>query len=64
MEKDSEAVKWIQRAIERPGALRRQTHTKEGKNIPVSTLNRLAKKPGVTGKRARLAKTLRKINKK
>jgi len=63
MEKDSEAAKWIQKAIDKPGALRRQTHTKEGKNIPVSTLRRLSKKTGTTGKRARLALTLRKINK-
>jgi hypothetical protein len=54
---------WIKGAIKHPGALRRAAHTKAGKRIPAKTLNRLAKKGGVTGRRARLAKTLRKINK-
>ena len=54
---------WIQGAIKKPGALRKSLHVKEGKNIPVSTLRSAAKKGGVTGRRARLALTLRKINK-
>ena len=54
---------WINKAINKPGALREQTHTPEGKNIPVSKLHELAKEPGKTGQRARLALTLRKINK-
>jgi hypothetical protein len=53
---------WIDKAIQKPGALRKETHTKEGKDIPVSKLNQLAKQPGTTGKRARLALTLRKMN--
>jgi len=56
--------KWVDKAIKRPGALREKTHTKEGKNIPVSTLERLAKEPGRTGRQARLALTMRKWNKK
>ncbi len=56
--------KWVQKAIERPGALRAKTHTKEGKNIPVGTLQRLAKEPGRTGKQARLALTMRSWRKK
>lgn len=55
--------KFIQKAIQKPGALRKQTHTKKGDTIPVSELNALAKKPGTTGKRARLALTLRKMHK-
>jgi hypothetical protein len=38
--------------------------TKEGKNIPVSKLEKAAEKGGKTGKRARLALTLRKLSKK
>ena len=55
--------KWIQKAINKPGALRRQTKTKEGENIPMSKLHNLAHKPGVTGRRARLAITLRNMHK-
>lgn len=55
--------KWIQKAIKKPGALRRAAKVKAGKKIPMKTLNRLAKKGGVTGRRARLAKTLRKLRK-
>jgi hypothetical protein len=58
------AKKWIAGAIKHPGALRRATHTKKGKNIPVAKLRKLAKKGGVTGRRARLAITLRKMHKR
>ena len=53
---------WIQKAIKKPGALRRTAKAKAGKKIPAKTLNRLAKKGGKTGQRARLAKTLRKMH--
>lgn len=56
--------KWIQDAIKHPGALRKTAKAKKGKNIPQKTLARLAKKGGVTGKRARLAQTLKKLRKK
>jgi len=56
--------KWIQKAIKKKGALRKTVGVKKGKKIPVSTLKRLAKKGGKTGKRARLALTLRKLRKK
>jgi len=55
------AKKWIKGAIKHPGALRKTAGVKKGKKIPVSTLRRLAKKKGVTGRRARLALTLRKL---
>jgi hypothetical protein len=59
--------KWIQSAIKNPGALKRTAgkrgRTKKG-TIKVKTLNKLAKKKGVTGQRARLAKNLRAMNKK
>ena len=54
---------WIQGAIKEKGSLRRTAGVKKGKKIPLSTLNRLAKKGGKTGRRARLAKTLRKLRK-
>jgi len=53
--------KWIQGAIEHPGALRRQMGVKKGKTIPVGELEQAAKAKGKLGKRARLALTLRKL---
>lgn len=55
---------WIQGAIKKPGALRKELGTKPGKDIPVSTLRKAAKKKGKLGQRARLALTLRKMRKK
>lgn len=57
-----EKKKWIQKAIKKEGSLRKTMKTKEGKTIPVSKLKKAAKEGGKTGKRARLALTLRKIN--
>jgi len=56
--------KWIQKAIKKPGALRKSLGVKKGKDIPVSKLKAAAKKPGKMGKRARLAETLRGFKKK
>lgn len=53
--------KWIQKAIKKPGALRSTLGVKKGKKIPASKLAAAAKKPGKTGQRARLARTLRKM---
>lgn len=58
------AKKWIKKAIKKPGALRRTARVKKGKLIPVKTLRRLAKKAGVTGRRARLAITLKKLGRR
>lgn len=55
--------KWIQKAIKKPGALRKELGVKKGKKIPASKLNKAAKKGGKIGKRARLAKTLKKLHK-
>jgi hypothetical protein len=55
---------WIDKAIKKPGALRKTLGVKEGETIPVSKLKSAAKKPGKTGQRARFALTLRKFNKK
>lgn len=50
---------WIQDAIKKPGALRKTAGVKKGAKIPAAKLSSMAKKKGVTGKRARLAKTLK-----
>ena len=57
------AEKWIQKAISKPGALRKSLGVKEGQKIPAKKLSAAAKKPGVLGKRARLAQTLGKLGK-
>ena len=57
------AEKWIQKAIKKPGALRKSLGAKEGQPIPAKKLAAAAKKSGVTGRRARLAMTLKKLGK-
>ena len=52
---------WIQGAIKKPGALRKELGVKKGKKIPAKKLTAAAKKGGKLGQRARLAKTLRKM---
>lgn len=58
------AEKWIQGAIKHPGALRKELGAKKGKPIPAKKLAAAAKRPGVEGKRARLAQTLKKMHHK
>lgn len=53
--------KWIQKAIKKPGALRKELGVKDGKTIPAKKLEAASKKPGKLGQRARLAKTLSKL---
>lgn len=55
--------KWISKAIKHPGALHKSLKVPAGKKIPVSKINIAAKKGGLLGRRARLARTLRKISK-
>ena len=57
------AEKWIQKAISKPGALRKELGVKEGQTIPAKKLAAAAQKPGKLGKRARLAQTLKKLKK-
>ncbi|NBO36756.1 hypothetical protein EBU91_04390, partial [bacterium] len=57
-----EKKKWIQKAIKKEGSLRKTLKAKKDKNIPASKLKKAAEKGGKTGKRARLALTLRKLN--
>ena len=56
--------KWIQKAIKKPGALRKTLGVKKGQKIPSKKLAAAAKKPGITGQRARLAQTLRRMPKR
>ena len=51
--------KWISKAIKKPGSLRKTLGVKKGETIPAKKLAEAAKKPGVTGRRARLAETLK-----
>lgn len=61
--------KWIDEAVEKPGALRSSAMAKYGKkafkagkgNIKPSFLRAMAKAPGKMGKRGRLAQTLGKL---
>lgn len=55
---------WIAGAIKHPGALRKTLGAKKGKPIPSSKLRAAAKKGGVTGRRARLALTLKKMHRR
>ena len=55
---------FIQKAIKKPGALRKSLKIKKGKKISASKLRAAAKKPGKLGQRARFAMTLNKLRKK
>lgn len=52
------AKHWIEKAIKKPGALRKTLGVKKGHRITMKRLNSAAKKKGKLGMRARLAKTL------
>ena len=56
--------KFIQKAIKKPGALRKSLGVKKGEKIPASKLKAAAKKKGKMDQRARLAITLGKLRKK
>jgi hypothetical protein len=56
-----EEEKWIQKAIEKPGALHKQLGVPAGEKIPAGKLAAAAEKGGKLGKRARLAQTLKKL---
>jgi len=58
------AKDFIQKAIKKPGALRKSLGIKKGEKIPASKLRAAAKKKGKMGQRARLAITLKKLNNK
>ena len=56
---------WIKKVLakHKPGTLHKQLGVAKGKNIPVAKLEEASKAKGKLGKRARLALTLRKLNK-
>ena len=58
------AEKWIQKAIKKPGALKKALGVKKGETIPAGKLAKAAKAPGKMGQRARLAETLKGMRKK
>lgn len=58
---EAEQEKWIQKAVQKPGALHKQMHVPQDEKIPVDKLKAAAEKGGKLGKRARLALTLRKL---
>jgi hypothetical protein len=57
------AEKWIQKAIKKPGALKKSLGVAAGKPIPAKKLTKAAKAPGKLGQRARLAQTLKGMKK-
>lgn len=57
------AKKFIQAAHLKKGALHEDLGVPQGKKIPEAKLEAAAKQPGVVGKRARFAETLKKLPK-
>ena len=58
------AEKWIQKAIKKPGALKKALGVKKDEKIPANKLAKAAEKGGKLGQRARLAQTLKSMKKK
>lgn len=56
-------AKWIQKAIKKPGALKKSLGVAKDKPIPAKKLAKAAKAPGKLGQRARLAQTLKGLKK-
>ena len=55
--------KWIQKMGMKKGALHEELGVPQGEKIPAKKLSAAAKKPGIMGKRARLAETLKGLRK-
>ena len=55
------STKWIQKAIKKPGALKKSLGVAKDKPIPAKKLAAAAKSSGKLGQRARLAQTLKKM---
>ncbi|CAB4121279.1 hypothetical protein UFOVP9_53 [uncultured Caudovirales phage] len=58
------AKNWIKGAIKKPGALHKELGVPMDKKIPEKKLEKAEKAGGKEGKRAELAMTLKKINKR
>lgn len=63
MKKGGSTSNWIQKAIKKPGALKKSLGVAKDKPIPAKKLAAAAKKPGKMGQRARLAQTLKGLKK-
>lgn len=61
--KSTKKKNWIAGAIKKPGALHEQLGIKKGSKIPSKVLARAANKGGKLGQRARLAETLKGLQK-
>lgn len=57
------AKNWIAGAIKKPGALHKQMGVPKGQKIPAAKLTKAASAGGKLGQRARLAETLKRLNK-
>jgi hypothetical protein len=57
----NEEEKWIQHAIKKPGALKKQLGVTSDEPIPANKLKAASEKGGKLGQRARLAMTLKKL---
>ena len=53
------AKNFIAGAIEKPGSLHKEMGVPQGQAIPAKKLTKAASAPGILGKRARLAETLK-----
>ena len=60
---DNEPKKFIQTAIQHPGALHRALNIPEGQDIPTDKLREAAQAGGHLGRMARFAMTLKNITK-
>ncbi len=58
------AKKWIQGMDMKKGALHKELGIPQGQKIPSAKLNAAAKKTGLEGMRARVAKRLKQLSKK
>lgn len=58
------AGNWIQGAVKHPGALHKEMGVKEGEPIPEHRLEEAAQAKGKLGRRARLALTLKRMNRR
>ncbi|RLD10975.1 MAG: hypothetical protein DRI44_04625 [Chlamydiae bacterium] len=62
--REAQKNKWIQRAIKKPGALRRSLGVKKGQKIPAKKLKIKKSDSTLMKRRKNLAKTLKKLRKR
>ena len=59
-ERETMAKHWMKGAVKHPGALHEDLGVPKGQKIPEKKIEAAAKRPGIVGKRARLAETFHK----